>query len=156
MGDQDATSTSTTTPKNDLQKLLSPHYDDTQVSGHLSRTPTIALEALPRLGTFGRGSMTTINTYNSTKGHPTEARQSSSGTTLRFKPNGVQASGSRSTSLSPSTRGQGNQYNIRISTTTRRAEDTSQHQLRLKSSHPRKSSKALANHSSHTGHLRQV
>ena len=111
MGDYDATSTSTTTPKNDLQKLLSSHYDDTQVSGHISRTPTIALEALPRLPLVG-GLMKNINTYNSTKGHPTEARQSSSGMTFQFKPNDVQASGSRSTSLSHATRGQGNQYII--------------------------------------------
>ena len=102
MGDYDATSTSTTTPKNDLQKLLSSHYDDTQVSGHISRTPTIALEALPRLPLVG-GLMKNINTYNSTKGHPTEARQSSSGMTFQFKPNDVQASGTSSAATGTST-----------------------------------------------------
>jgi len=124
MGDQDATSTSTTTPKNDLQKV-------TQSSLRLHSSfwsPIEDTNDRPRsltTTTFGRGSMTTVITYNSTKGHPTEARQSSSGTTLRFKPNCVQASGSRSTSLSPSTRGQGNQYSIHDGSKGRRYITTS-------------------------------
>ena len=76
-----------------------------------TRATTIAHTVILRLPLEG-GSTHNINPYKSTKGQQQETSRSSPTTTFKFLSNDVQASDSRTTNSSPSTRGQGNQHII--------------------------------------------
>ena len=156
MGDQESTSTSTTTPKNDLQKLASPH-----LRRHTSFwLPIEDTKDRPRgipMTTFGRGIR---NTHQPLQLHQRAIYRSH--LVLNYDDNQASYKSSQgfkfeNCDLFHLHKGSRWSWVVTLPhSTSSRVKDITVPHLRPKNPSPRESSKALANHSGHTGNPRQL